>query len=78
MNTICKTCRFWQRGFDPDQGNCHRHAPAAIGFALCTVGDKGQLSTTVLRVAPMANALVAWPTTGSGDWCGEWASGDAP
>lgn len=27
MNDCCEKCRFWERGYEPQKGNCRRRSP---------------------------------------------------
>ena len=65
--TDCQSCRFWAEGFDPDFGDCRRHAPRIILGHFQTVED---------GFVPERDAI--WPQTAPDHWCGEGLPRDNP
>jgi hypothetical protein len=55
----CDTCRLWRR-LTEDSGECHALAPHPVLY-------------DPLMPPSAGGWLVAWPTTGPGDYCGEWS-----
>ncbi len=58
MIKLCNTCRHWQASADRSGGICRRNAPITTAVATAT-GD-------VLKTV--------WPSTGPGDYCGEYGA----
>lgn len=71
-DVTCETCRWW----DPDRatrtgvGLCRRLPPPLSGMDVLELDERG-------RIRLSYNA-VAWPESGRGDWCGEWAAKETP
>lgn len=66
METLCNTCKFWDRfGDRPTIGLCRFHAPLAV-----SVSPKPE--TTITPLSDFSHLDAQWPSCKSDDWCGEW------
>lgn len=66
--TRCASCKFWDRDFEDEQGNCRRHAPAA--FHSIKIPE-------AIEYKEFEIVTALWPRTHGEEWCGEYLADPA-
>ena len=75
MSETCMTCAFsrnWSKGPHWDTGDCRRHAPSPVSYAMLHKILFPELDPEKDAQLSRGDSVADWPCVVEEDWCGEW------